>query len=87
MAAPIARDILDHVLKLDKQGAFNVCVQFLIRLPWLLLISTSALVFIGALALYSASEGRGLHGLNVNSPCCNRQCSCFWLPLFHAVAI
>ena len=31
--------------------------QFLIRLPWLLLISTSALVFIGALALYSASEG------------------------------
>ena len=31
--------------------------QLLFRLPWLLLISTSALVFIGAIALYSASEG------------------------------
>ena len=31
--------------------------QFLFRLPWLLLISTSVLVFVGALALYSASEG------------------------------
>ena len=32
-------------------------LQLLFRLPWLLLLSTSVLVFIGALALYSASEG------------------------------
>ena len=32
-------------------------LQFLLRLPWLLLLSTAVLVFIGALALYSASEG------------------------------
>ena len=32
-------------------------LQLLFRLPWLLLLATSALVFIGALALYSASEG------------------------------
>ena len=31
--------------------------QLLLRLPWLLLLSTTVLVFIGALALYSASEG------------------------------
>ena len=32
-------------------------LQLLLRLPWLLLISISVLVLIGALALYSASEG------------------------------
>ena len=31
--------------------------RFLFRLPWLLLFSTAALVLIGTLALYSASEG------------------------------
>ena len=53
MAAPIARDILAHVLELDKQGCVIPILQFLFRLPWLLLLSTSALVFIGALALFS----------------------------------
>ena len=58
-------------------------LQLLFRLPWLLLISISVLVLIGALALYSASEGAW-------SPWAERQLLraavgtvlFFWLPLF-----
>ena len=58
MAAPIARDILSYVLAEDKKGGdLMLLFRFLFRLPWLLLFSTAALVLIGTLALYSASEG------------------------------
>ena len=52
------RDILSYVLAEDKKGReLMLLFRFLFRLPWLLLFSTAALVLIGTLALYSASEG------------------------------
>ena len=36
--------------------------RILFRIPWHILLIAAALVVVGALALYSASEGFGTHG-------------------------